>query len=242
MSGVGYRAAHMCVEAARGHARDHRCIDCKVLAQEWSYTHDDHDELIADDRDHAGMHYSLHPAHYAARCRSCHTRFDKAHASRRRGQDEVPEGARRWLPEVDWDIRFNIRRMAGVLDQPLDDLRELLGFFISAQDDSDLDAATLWAAATHLAARGVGYNFPRLSIVAPSYGSGKSTLLELIARTSHKGEVIGSAITDATIPRILMEEGFATLCFDEATRPFAPRTTTRWRFSTPVGSGEGPRA
>jgi len=77
-------------------------------------------------------------------------------------------------------------------------------------------------AGTHLAAHGVGRAFPRLAIVAPTWGAGKSTLLEIIARLSHKGEIIGSTVTDALIPRILQTAPGTTLCFDEADKTLNP--------------------
>lgn len=225
---VGYRAAHARVQKARGAARGHRCEDCGEQAHEWSYSHGDPDELIADDPTHAGMAYSLDPVQYAPRCRGCHVKHDKAAARRRRGEPgKVTAGweARTSPMEVRWDLRRTVRGWCGLPDQPLDDVLELLDSYIGAQDDADLINVALWIAGTHLAARGVGHAFPRLAVIAPTYGAGKSTLLELIARLSHAGEVIGSTITDALLPRILLDQGFSTLCFDEADKTLRPENT-----------------
>lgn len=222
---VGYRAAHMRITAERGRAAEQACIDCGEQAADWSYNHDDDDEIIADDATHAGMAYSLDPQHYSSRCRTCHRAHDLEHAAERaEGAREVEGWERRgWAPEATWELRQQLRDWAGLPDQPLDDLRELIGRHIAAQDEADLDTVTLWIAATHLAALGVDRTFPRLAVIAPTHGAGKSTLLDLIARLSHAGEVIGSTITDALLPRILMaSEARPTLCLDEADKTLKP--------------------
>lgn len=216
---IGYRAAHARVTAARGQASQWPCEDCMQPAEHWSYNHADPDELHATDRANLGAAYSLDPGHYSPRCRGCHTAYDKAQARLRRGEAmAVPEGleARRWGGEVSWDLRGVYRRFCGLPDDPATDLRELLGSFITAQEDGDLDLVTLWILATHLAAHGVGHAIPRLKVVAPSYGAGKTTLLEFIARLSRDGEVISSTVTNALLPRIFQGQGYSTLCFDEA--------------------------
>jgi hypothetical protein len=77
---VGYTAAHGRVKTLHGSASRHRCIDCAEPAEDWSYLHDDPEEL----KDERGRPYSLHPAHYVPRCRRCHKRFDDTHIALRR--------------------------------------------------------------------------------------------------------------------------------------------------------------
>jgi hypothetical protein len=75
---VGYRAAHMRVVAARGHASSYPCVtDCGRPAAGWAYVHDDPDELVTTFNG-APRHYSLDSDRYAPMCRPCHKRFDRA--------------------------------------------------------------------------------------------------------------------------------------------------------------------
>ncbi len=224
---IGYRAAHARVAAERGLATRWPCEDCLKPAADWSYDHADPDELTATDAANLGAAYSLDLNHYQPRCRPCHVALDKAHAKRARGEAQpVPEGleARHWAGELSWELRRFYRASKGLPDDPGTDVRELLGSFVTAQDESDLDLVTLWILATHLAAHGVGHAIPRLKIVAPSYGAGKSTLLEFIARISHDGEVVSSTVTDALLPRILQTKGYSTLCLDEADKTIRPES------------------
>lgn len=56
---VGYRAAHMRVQAARGRASAYPCMgDCGRPAADWAYVHDDPDELSTTVNG-AARHYSL---------------------------------------------------------------------------------------------------------------------------------------------------------------------------------------
>lgn len=222
---IGYRAAH---QRQQSPAYLYDCVDCGAGAQEWSYDHADPDELYATDAANLGAPYSLDPGHYVPRCKPCHIRWDKSNARRRRGEpDRLPAGweARSFAPEADWALRCFARRALSLPDDPVSDVRELLGMFVTAQDEADLDTVAVWIAATHLGAHGVGHAIPRLAIVAPSYGAGKSTLLRFVARLSHCGEVIGSTVTDALIPRILDDEGYMTLCFDEADKTLRPENS-----------------
>lgn len=219
---VGYRSAHERVEEERVPAYLHPCADCGGNAKEWSYDHTDPDELYATDAANMGAAYSLDPYRYSPRCKSCHIRFDRDWARQRRGEPPKGSEARKFAPEAAWEIKAWARRMLGLPDDPLSDVRDLLGGFISAQEETDLDTVALWIAATHLAAHGVGRAFPRLRIVAPSYGAGKSTLLGFVSRLSHRGQTITSTITDAMIPRILRADGYTTLCFDEADKTLRP--------------------
>jgi hypothetical protein len=70
----GYTGAHYRVKFIHGPASAHSCVDCGGCAEDWSYDHADPDELT----DPRGRPYSLDPSRYAARCRSCHKRFDYA--------------------------------------------------------------------------------------------------------------------------------------------------------------------
>ncbi len=76
---VSYDGAHERVRAERGSARGHSCVDCGEPAVDWSYVGGAEDEQVDTE---TGCAYSPTPAHYAARCRPCHWRFD------RRGRDE----------------------------------------------------------------------------------------------------------------------------------------------------------
>ena len=69
--GTGYWASHRRVRAARGPAAEHRCAECGAAAVVWSYDGTDPDERRDPSR---GCRYSLDPARYRPRCRSCHQR------------------------------------------------------------------------------------------------------------------------------------------------------------------------
>lgn len=71
---VGYTAAHGRVKVLHGLAGIHLCVDCFGSAMDWSYDHEDPNELV----DARGRPYSMNPSHYWPRCRSCHTNFDSA--------------------------------------------------------------------------------------------------------------------------------------------------------------------
>ena len=65
-----YRAAHERVRAERGPASAQRCAQCGRPAAVWCYDGAD-PAARTDDR---GRRYSLDPARYRPRCRSCHRR------------------------------------------------------------------------------------------------------------------------------------------------------------------------
>lgn len=69
---VSYYGAHVRLRKERGKARDHRCVDCKGPADEWSLT--DRSNVLVDARD--GSTYSLKLDDYDPRCRSCHRSRD----------------------------------------------------------------------------------------------------------------------------------------------------------------------
>lgn len=49
-----------------------------MQARDWSYDHTDPDERYGRDREGAALHpYSLDPARYQPRCRTCHIAFDE---------------------------------------------------------------------------------------------------------------------------------------------------------------------
>jgi hypothetical protein len=73
---VSYSAVHYRLKALHGPARNYACIDCGQQAREWSYNHSDSDQRYDD----LGMVYSADTAHYVARCKPCHVRFDHAQA------------------------------------------------------------------------------------------------------------------------------------------------------------------
>lgn len=76
----GYQAAHLRVEAIRGKAINHACIDCGRRGAEWSYNHADPDELS----DANGRRYSTNPVNYDPRCIPCHRTLDAARRKARR--------------------------------------------------------------------------------------------------------------------------------------------------------------
>ena len=72
-----YSGAHGHVRAKRGPASEHKCVDCGEQAHDWSYNHDDYQELIGPERPGAEeMVYSARPWIYVPRCRRCHRLFD----------------------------------------------------------------------------------------------------------------------------------------------------------------------
>lgn len=79
---IRYVAAHARVRRARGKASDHNCVDCFHRADDWSYIGGCHRELTELRQDTRKAQparevtYSPDPEMYAARCRSCHIRFD----------------------------------------------------------------------------------------------------------------------------------------------------------------------
>lgn len=73
-----YGAIHTRLAVARGSARTHACVDCGGSADQWSYDHDDPDEMISS----LGHPYSGDLDHYLPRCCSCHRAFDAAHGGR----------------------------------------------------------------------------------------------------------------------------------------------------------------
>jgi hypothetical protein len=68
---VGYAGAHDRVEAVRGRAKNHPCVDCDRPAHDWSYNHNDPDEQVSE----YGP-FSSDPGYYEPRCRRCHRIFD----------------------------------------------------------------------------------------------------------------------------------------------------------------------
>lgn len=80
--GVGYWACHERVKAVRGPASARPCAECGSASVEWSYDGADPAERIQPDR---GYRYSLDPAHYRPRCRSCHRRATVAQRRARPG-------------------------------------------------------------------------------------------------------------------------------------------------------------
>lgn len=67
---IGYRAAHKRVEAIKGKATEHRCVDCGGTAREWSL------DLKDNTLEEEGKEYSLNPLDYKARCAPCHRAYD----------------------------------------------------------------------------------------------------------------------------------------------------------------------
>lgn len=76
---AGYAGAHKRVRKTKGSPRDHQCVDCGSRASEWSYDHQDPNQLIEDG---SGLPYSLASEHYQPRCTPCHRTFDAPESSR----------------------------------------------------------------------------------------------------------------------------------------------------------------
>lgn len=66
-----YWSVHDRIRKQRGPASSLTCTDCGAAARDWSYDYRDPHEQTDPAR---GYRYSTDPAHYVARCRSCHRR------------------------------------------------------------------------------------------------------------------------------------------------------------------------
>lgn len=78
--GLNYYYCHTLVRRSRGSARLLSCVDCGGLAEEWSYNHQDPNEIVGVVK--IGRHtypatYSADPEFYDPRCRLCHRAFDR---------------------------------------------------------------------------------------------------------------------------------------------------------------------
>lgn len=70
-----YGAIHSRLHARYGPASAHRCAHCGGQAEQWSYDHEDPDELVSPE----GLPYGVDLARYKPLCCMCHWRFDGAH-------------------------------------------------------------------------------------------------------------------------------------------------------------------
>jgi hypothetical protein len=70
---VGYSGMHRRLRIDYGPASQFPCVDCLGEAAQWSYSHEDPNELQSPDGP-----YSLDVEHYAPRCVSCHKSMDLA--------------------------------------------------------------------------------------------------------------------------------------------------------------------
>ena len=78
---IGYAGAHDRVVRAKGKAKDFRCVRCGSQAQDWAYDHSDPDErIVPEGLRSAGSPYSLNVDSYIPMCKSCHKKYDAAHA------------------------------------------------------------------------------------------------------------------------------------------------------------------
>ena len=84
---VTYGGAHARVKRAAGEADLYPCVDCGGPAQDWSYDHEDPDEIYGWLPRHPNSRgndcyapYSLKVEHYQPRCKRCHRRLDLASA------------------------------------------------------------------------------------------------------------------------------------------------------------------
>jgi hypothetical protein len=70
-----YRTVHKRLDARRGPASNHSCIDCGRPGQEWSYNESDPNEMV-ERVGRFAMRYSTDLAQYDPRCIPCHRRRD----------------------------------------------------------------------------------------------------------------------------------------------------------------------
>lgn len=91
---LAYRPMHRKVDRLRGSAKDHACVDCSGVAEEWSYTDSGYCQAADERADGSLVTYSLDPAEYEPRCRSCHRKFDGA------GVDRIRRTNGQWTPRA----------------------------------------------------------------------------------------------------------------------------------------------
>lgn len=82
-----YRGAHLRIARERGKADQFPCLDCGRQAAQWSYNHEDANEMLSS----GGQPYSMNVMNYDPRCVSCHMIFDEV----RWNQFTGPNPARR---------------------------------------------------------------------------------------------------------------------------------------------------
>jgi hypothetical protein len=92
---VTYSSIHSRIRTDRGPARIHPCVSCGRRAAQWSYNHNDPDELSHDD-----MPYGTSPAYYSPRCVQCHKIFDLQHINLRILDSQVAAVANESAPGV----------------------------------------------------------------------------------------------------------------------------------------------
>lgn len=73
-----YVNAHERIRRRRGKASAQECVRCGGQAYDWAYNNDSPDPDAITDQ--AGRVYSNDPAFYIPMCRTCHRKFDEAHA------------------------------------------------------------------------------------------------------------------------------------------------------------------
>ena len=73
---VTYTGMHSRLARQRSKASAHTCVDCEQPAREWSYNHDDPDEIVGEHRG-SRVVYSLDVEHYNPRCSRCHNALDR---------------------------------------------------------------------------------------------------------------------------------------------------------------------
>lgn len=75
----GYRALHMRIEASKGKAKEHKCVDCGADGFHWSYSNSadvEYSQLVTQNGKSAVMTYALDLDQYQARCYKCHRAYD----------------------------------------------------------------------------------------------------------------------------------------------------------------------
>ena len=80
VSYLPYLNAHYHVRWQKGSASRKRCVDCGRKAQDWSYNNADPNEKWGLTKTGHVCAYSEDVSYYEPRCKSCHKRFDLAHA------------------------------------------------------------------------------------------------------------------------------------------------------------------
>jgi hypothetical protein len=71
-----YEVLHGRIRAARGPAKEHRCVDCGGKARDWSYNHSGIGEYMAWSKVMGPLPASNDFYQYEPRCKLCHMIFD----------------------------------------------------------------------------------------------------------------------------------------------------------------------
>lgn len=73
-----YETVHTRLTREKGAAKSQPCFECGKKAENWSYDHQDPDEVFSED----GKPYSKKAEHYQALCVTCHRHRDRSEKCR----------------------------------------------------------------------------------------------------------------------------------------------------------------